>query len=76
MMERKLKDVKEDEKLFLEIVDIQTGKVVYREEIRLAKRKIGSFYDWILTRVNLNDNFVRIVDEKGNLITDLGGKYG
>ncbi len=67
-MERKLNDVKEGERLWLEIVNIETGKVVQKQEIRIPKRKLEKFYYFMLSRVNLEKYFVRIVDYEGNIV--------
>ena len=67
-MERKLNDVREGERLWLEIVNIETGKVVQKQEIRIPKRKLEKFYYFMLSRVNLEKYFVRIVDYEGNIV--------
>jgi hypothetical protein len=68
MEERKLEDLKEGERLWLEIVNIETGEVVQKQEIRIPKRKLEKFYYFMLSRVNLENYFVRIVDYEGNII--------
>jgi len=67
-LERKLKDVKSWEDLYFEIVEIESGKVVRKEKIRIPRRKIESFYNFLLLKTNLENYFVRIVDEEGNII--------
>ena len=68
MEERKLEDLKEGERIWFEIVSIKTGEVVQKGEIKIPKRKIERFYYFLLSRVNLENYFVRIVDEEGNIV--------
>ncbi len=65
---RKLEDLKEGERIWFEIVSIKTGEVVQKGEIKIPKRKIESFYYFLLSRVNLENYFVRLVDYEGNII--------
>jgi hypothetical protein len=68
MKERKLEDLQEGERIWFEIVNIKTGEVVQKGEIKIPKRKIERFYYFLLSRVNLENYFVRLVDYEGNII--------